>query len=333
MCNQIEQVNSFPVIASVLSPTALAMEISQQYPIGEVIDCTLLRAYVNDGYMLKTQSGKYIIKVYRANWRTESEIRYELEFLFHLHKNGVGVSLPIHKTDGSLIHPVVAPEGQRYIVLYHFADGEKPSPPFSDKQYIHLGKELAKLHKASRTFHTKYQRFELNIQYLLDKPLDAIRPFLQEDIGNLTFLEKLSNTVREHISCLESKGLSKAICHGDVSMDNLHYANNGQITFYDFDSGGPGWSSYDLLGVYMFTKYDKRQSRWDAHVKGYQEVMKLNECDIEALPYLHVMNSIWALGCDATIWAQTSGLWRISKEHLDNRINSLKNWVETEIDR
>ena len=94
MCNQIEQVNSFPAVASVLSPTALAMEISHQYPIGEVIDCTLLRAYVNDVYMLKTQSGKYIIKVFRANWRTESEIRYELEFLFHLHKNGVGVSLP-----------------------------------------------------------------------------------------------------------------------------------------------------------------------------------------------------------------------------------------------
>ncbi|WP_199616423.1 phosphotransferase enzyme family protein [Paenibacillus alkalitolerans] len=272
MKSRLETEKPLPVLASVLSPNALAAEISHAYSIGVISECTLIRAYVNDIYAVKTQSGKYIVKVYRANWRTESELRYELDFLLHLNQCGVGVSLPIPRKDGNLLHQIFAPEGLRYIVLYHFAEGEKPSPPFSDDLYFRLGRELAKLHKASTHFHTQHKR-----------------------------------------------------------LDNLHIADQDRITFYDFDAGGPGWCAYDLLGVYMYTKFDNGQSRWDSHIRGYQEVMKLNDNDIEALPYFHVMNSIWSLGCDATIWANTSGLWRISGERLDNQIINLRKWVDSEI--
>lgn len=332
MNSRLEAQKPFPVLSSVLSPDALEVEIGRTYFIGVITECTLLRAYVNDVYAVKTQSGRFIIKVYRANWRTESELRYELDLLIHLHQCGVGVSLPIHRKDGGLLHPILAPEGLRYIVLYQFAEGKKPSPPFSDDLYFRLGRELAKLHKASTHFKTQHKRFHLDTEYLLDKPLRAIKPYLRERHEDWEFLEKLSEKVRSQIQLIERKGLSRGVCHGDVSLDNLHIDDQDRITFYDFDAGGPGWCAYDLLGVYMYTKFDHRQSRWDSHIRGYQEVMKLNDSDIEALPYLHVMNTIWSLGCDATIWAQTSGLWRISGERLDNQISSLRKWAESEIE-
>lgn len=131
--NRSVTATTFPVLASVLSPDALATEICRAYAIGDSAACTLLRAYVNDVYALNTPSAKYIIKVYRANWRTESEILYELDLLFHLHRSGVGVSLPMAKKDGRLLHSVLAPEGQRLVVLYQCAEGDKPRPPFSDE--------------------------------------------------------------------------------------------------------------------------------------------------------------------------------------------------------
>lgn len=323
--------NNLPVVSSVFSPKALGDEISCVYALGAVTECTLLRSYVNDAYELRTETGRYIIKVYRANWRSESDLRYELDFLLHLDAHGVNVSLPLHKCDGELVHIVKAPEGLRYAVLYYFAEGVKPTKPFSDTLYYHLGQVLGKLHKVSTDFHTDHSRFQLDSDYLINTPLSVLQPFLVDRKDDWTFLLSLSEKTRQKMETLNGK-LNTCVCHGDFTLDNLNISEDGKITLYDFDAGGRGFCAYDLLGVYLFSKYDKRQSRWQSHLQGYKEITQFNESDIESLPYMHVMNVIWGLGCDAATWTQTSGLWRISGEYLNNIMFELRNWVEMEIE-
>ncbi|GEM_PF-4279663 len=64
----------FPATSSLLAPDALLAEIAQAYDIGTLLDCALVRSYVNDVYLLTTTTERYIVKVYRAHWRSFAEI-------------------------------------------------------------------------------------------------------------------------------------------------------------------------------------------------------------------------------------------------------------------
>jgi Ser/Thr protein kinase RdoA (MazF antagonist) len=88
---------------SLLSPEALLAEVGHAYAIAPPVDCALLRSYVNDVYTIATTAGDYILKVYRARWRSWSEIAYELDVLAHLTARGVAVAPAIARRDGRRI--------------------------------------------------------------------------------------------------------------------------------------------------------------------------------------------------------------------------------------
>lgn len=48
------------------------------YPIGKPHSCKLLKRGLNDTYLVETEQGKYILRLYRRGWRTKEEIDFEL---------------------------------------------------------------------------------------------------------------------------------------------------------------------------------------------------------------------------------------------------------------
>ncbi|MBF9255802.1 hypothetical protein I2I11_21060 [Pontibacter sp. 172403-2] len=52
--------------------------------------------------MITTPDGKFVLKVYCLGWRTESEIREELQLLEYLNENGILVSYPVKDRDGNI---------------------------------------------------------------------------------------------------------------------------------------------------------------------------------------------------------------------------------------
>jgi Ser/Thr protein kinase RdoA (MazF antagonist) len=313
----------FPVTYSILASEALQAEVSRAYSIEPLVDCALLRSYVNDVYVLHGAETAYIVKVYRAGWRSWSEIAYELDVLTHLTAKGVPVAPPLPRRDGQLIGTLSAPERTRYMVLFPYAAGVKPTPPFMPDLYHSFGSATARMYNALDDFASPHPRVPLDLAYLLDRPLSALRPLLTHRPDDWRFLVSLADKVRARITSLAEQGLDWGVCHGDLTLDNLHVDKDNGIIFYDFDTGGPGWRAVDPCGVFQ---HWSKAPQWDAFLQGYTEERSFGAADRAAVPYFVAANGIWSMGSHARNWTAWRGLWLIDDEYFDEQLTQWRLW-------
>lgn len=311
-----------PAAYSILSSEALLAEVARAYPIPQPSECVLIRSFVNDVYTIVTPDEQYILKVYRARWRSRAEVAFEMDVLAHLEAKGVAVAGPIARRDGQVIGVLRAPEGVRYAVLFATAPGVKPTPPFTAELYARFGRATAEMHRALDDFASPHGRVVLDLGYLIDRPLAAVRPWLAHRPDDWAFLERHATKVRERIARLAAAGLDWGVCHGDLSLDNLHDSPDGTITFYDFDVGGPGWRASDFYGIFQYQPRD----HWLPFIASYQEVRPLAPIDLAAVPLFVAATGIWDLGTDVTNWTAWSGRWRVTNAYFDRSLAQLRQW-------
>lgn len=60
----------FPITHSILSTGALLSYVQERYDIGDASECKFFNLGLNDTYLLRTSTGKYILRVYRVGWRS-----------------------------------------------------------------------------------------------------------------------------------------------------------------------------------------------------------------------------------------------------------------------
>ncbi len=89
--------NNFPVTFSVLSANALKDCVLSFYDIGPITACKLFYMGLNDTYVVQTVNNTYMLRAYRAGWRTLSDILFEIDMLNHLKYKGLPISTPIAK--------------------------------------------------------------------------------------------------------------------------------------------------------------------------------------------------------------------------------------------
>lgn len=174
---------------SVLASYALASEVTGWYDLPGPAECALLSPGVNDTYRVEAGGHPFILRIYRAGWRTPGEVQWELDLLLHLERAGVGVSVPLKGRDGALVMAVEAPEGTRPAVLFSHAPGKPLQYVAADG--LRYGQAAARLHTAMDTFVTDQPRFRLDWEHLLEEPLRAIRPF-SEWVGNWGYYADLA---------------------------------------------------------------------------------------------------------------------------------------------
>lgn len=314
----------FPATYSLLAANALLAVIIRDYPFVAPTDCTLFRSYANDVYLITGSDSAYILKVYRTDWRTVQEINYEIDLLAHLAQKGIRATAAVRQRDGSVIGTLQALEGPRYYVLYSFAEGDKPAPPFTEELYLRFGQATAQMHEASSDFTSPHRRRPLDLTHFLDQPLEALRPWLANRPTDWQILVKLAEKVRLRITSL-AKNLDWGPCHGDLSLDNLHITTAGEVIFYDFDSGGPGWRASDPYGVYRYARQGT-ETLWPAFLRGYRGVRAFGEADLTAVPYFAAAYSIEQLGHQARNWVRWGGLWLLNDTYIDGQLAALRHW-------
>lgn len=115
------------------------------YDIGTPLKSRFVSNGLNDTYEVVTDIGKFILRIYKHQWRTESEIRFELDLLAYLKDCSMPVSHPIPRRDGEWLTELKAPEGKRYAALFTYADGEGKVDQGTSQSY---GRAVAHLHNA-----------------------------------------------------------------------------------------------------------------------------------------------------------------------------------------
>jgi Ser/Thr protein kinase RdoA (MazF antagonist) len=326
MCRVSPHTNSPPVTHSVLDPAGLAAVVQSCYDIGRAEACTFLKLGLNDTYRVDTATGPFIFRIYRAGWRSWADILYELDLLRHLAASDVQVSLPVATRDGTLLHTVRAPEGERYAVLFTQAPGSvRPPDEQASERY---GRLAGTLHDALDGFATPHARTALDQELLLDTPLARLRPFLAHRVEDGAYLEALADRLRARLSDLVAD-LDHGPCHGDFHWWNLHVAEDDTATLFDFDCCGPGWRSYDIAIYRWGTAHDNAataEENWEAFVRGYTARRPLGAADIAAVSIFVALRHFWVLGMRTEMANLFGSVAMLNEVSLAEHVAFLRDW-------
>ncbi|MGZ9585863.1 phosphotransferase [Paenibacillus marinisediminis] len=285
-----------------MSKEALLSYIKDHYEVGEPISFRYFLRGMNDTYILITNQRRYIFRVYRADRRNDSEIAFELDLLNHLHDCGVNVSVPIARKDGTYISDFLVPEGIKYGVMFSYAEGhEKPIHSVEDS-YL-FGSSVAQLHNAADHFTSEHARGQLDLEHLIEKPLNTIRLHMEHRQEDYDYLYELAMRLKGHIMNHLIEGLEWGLCHGDLHGNtNVAFTDDGKLTHYDFDICGYGWRAYDIAEfrlareIHSGHNLDEVEELWQAFLEGYRAIRGISEQDIQAVPIFVVLRQLWLFG-------------------------------------
>lgn len=280
-----------------MNQETLSAWVAARFGLAPPVKCRLLRAYTNAVYAVASGGEQFALKVYGQGWRTESEVRYEVALLQHLRAKGLRVAAPVVRgRESDAVQHLEDAGKRRYTVLFEYAPGAKPEPPFTPRLYEAFGRAVAQMHTLSDDFTTEHGRTALDLNCLLDEPLALVLPLIGPP-KDRAFLGNVAAQVREKITSLARAGLDWGPIHGDATLDNLHVTPDGEVVLFDFDSGGPGWRAADLQG-WAVRGTDEHAQTWNAFQSGYTAVRALKPSDLAAAPYLTLAWDIWGLKID-----------------------------------
>lgn len=269
------------VYRSLLDPAGLTGLVRRAYGL-DVVGCTLIRSFVNDVYQLATRDARYVLKVYRHGFWSVPEVAWEGELAAYLAGTGVPVARAVPTVAGRYADGLDAPEGVRPYAVWEYVAGHKPQHP-DDDLYRDFGRLVARFHEAAEGFVTALPRRPFDLARTLDEPLAELLPRLAD--RDRTLVAGLAATARERITGYLAAGLDEGICHGDVTLDNVHRTDGG-LVLHDLDLAGARCRAADLYGV-------SATPRWGAFLAGYTAVRAVGERDLAVLPWFRIVQ--WLL--------------------------------------
>jgi Ser/Thr protein kinase RdoA (MazF antagonist) len=270
---------------------------------------------------------KCIFRVYRSNWRSRSDIAYEIDALAHLRNRDVAVSEALRRSDGDYLCTFEAPEGTRHAVLFAFAPGAGLSyDKDGDVLACRYGRGVAEIHNAMDAFATSHQRPPLDLNHLIDAPLRHIKSIMAPRPADWEYLQCLADRLRDAFDKVPLDSLQYGFCHGDLNGWNAHATAAGALTFFDFDCCGPGWRAYDIAVFRWLARVcEKEKERWTAFLRGYREVRELGQVDLDATSLFVGARAIWLLGLHAANSCDWGSGW-IDEPYLNRAMKFLRCW-------
>ena len=288
-----------PVSHSIISPDTIITDILPGYRLEDVSNFRLYSTGFNDTYQINTKTqGMFYFRIYRNSWRSKDDVACELEALDYLQKQGFPAAYPKPYSDGNLYLELEAPEGIRQAALFVLAPGSEPNydedPEEKATQY---GRAVASLHNALTGFSSPHQRFHLDLEHFIHKPLRQIEPFLAQRLDLWEQIKRIAWVIHQRIIALPESSLEWGFCHGDLQGFHHRIAADGKMTFIDFDCGGFGFRAYDLAVFRWCARLkDSEAIWWQPYLRGYLELRQLNEMDLNAIPLFVGCRYIWHMG-------------------------------------
>ncbi|WP_420628286.1 phosphotransferase enzyme family protein [Candidatus Leptofilum sp.] len=302
--------NQIRVMRSFIAADALAELIQAEYNLEGPVRCKLfskmLRTQDNDHYKVTTGNGeKFVVRVYQFDTRLnrqESDYLYEVDWLNYLHEAGLPVSYPVPRADGGLLSSLNAPEGLRYFALFSLAPG-RPMSLKNEEQLFVLGREMARIHLASNDYVPKHERQPMNLEFLVDKPIERIKQYWDKKrADDLEILMISAEEAKEEIEDLLANEIHTPDGWGPIGGDfhnsSVFFTRDNQPTFFNFDLCGLGWRAYDIA-VFLFNTsliHNQSADLSEAFFAGYYSQRQLSENEHAAIAPFLTIRRIWQTG-------------------------------------
>ncbi|MDZ5648255.1 phosphotransferase enzyme family protein [Nitrospirillum sp. BR 11828] len=266
---------------SVMEPDFLAAEVARRYAIAGPVNAFLLYRGMNDVYLVQGAEERYALRVWRKTYRGVDEVATELNFLDYLRQQGFPASAGVRTRDGELYFKLDSPEGPRAIALYDWAPGKKFTERLDIANAERIGALFAQMHlhgiayNGGRPFPTdNLVRFKVTVPALLNFVYD--RP---DDLRDYAII---SERLAQRLIDIRSDDVPMGICHCDFHSSNVHVADDGRITFLDFDGTGEDYLMQDVKNfVWGNLFYGFSESYGEAFERGYETVRPFTKAEKE----------------------------------------------------
>jgi Ser/Thr protein kinase RdoA (MazF antagonist) len=283
-----------PVTYSLVSARALQEQFLPLYALPAGTTVSLLAQGMHDTYLVTAPAAKSILRIYRAGWKTFAQVEAELAVLLSLQAQGLPVAYPIADARGTFVHRFTGPEGERYAVLFAYAEGEQIHA-LTPAQAVLFGRYLGQMHVLTQGRREVALGREYSAGRILEETRRAIHAVLPAHREAQGQLERIGELLDGRLTPAVLNALKTGICHGDPHHENLFIEPaTGRVTMFDFDFSGNGPLLYDL-GCFCF--YERpRQANIAAFLEGYAGAMPLNGAERELVPCFTVLMRLFHLG-------------------------------------
>ena len=312
-----------------IGPQVLLREVLPLYSIGSKPVCRLHHRGLNQTYLVTSGRDRYVLRVYTPGWRTRNEIEFELDVLEFLRDRGLPVCAPLLTTRARRIVTVQAKDGRRYAALFPYAWGRPAEHTLSREQARKLGFTVVAIHCALDEFRTRFRRPELNLQFLLDRPLRLVRSFYPDRRPETSYLEKQTEKLKEAIQNLKlpKKAPAFGVCIGDVHGGNAHFSKSGDPALFDFDQCGYGWRAFEIA-KFIHASRIRRVSKASISEfqAGYQAVRCFDKAELAAIPHFMSIAAIWQMGIHASAVGSVLPRSWMNDRWLSERLRQLRDY-------
>jgi Ser/Thr protein kinase RdoA (MazF antagonist) len=315
----------FPVTNSNLSAIYLALFLQGQYALSKDTKCQLIKAGINDTYLVTDHLAKFVFRVYSFNWRTHTEVAAEVNLLGTLKRNNLAVSYPLPDKENNFIQILNAPEGDRFAVLFSYADGQK-SHIISEEVHFQIGQLMAQIHEVTNG--QTIERVRYTPQAMLIDSFKKITDFLSADTEEFKFMLSAQKYLLNEWEQADTFQIRQGIVHLDIWFDNLNVTDTNKVTIFDFDFCGNGWLcldiAYYILQLHNIEKYEAKdyQPKVDSFMKGYESITPISNEEKRLIPVLGVSLYFFYLGIQCQRYDNWSNSF-LNESYLKRFINGL----------
>jgi Ser/Thr protein kinase RdoA (MazF antagonist) len=261
----------------------------------------LINVSENATYLVEAPGGyKSILRIHRENYHSHRAIECELAWLealdaekvvttpgYYIGKNGDPIQQG--RVDGL--------DDPRYIVLFHFVEGDAPDESGDmTSGYEELGAIAARCHEHVLRWKKpdNFERLTWDVDAVFgDTPTwGDWRDAPEVDDTFKPVLEEVEATIRTRLSTFGKSSDRFNLIHADMRLANL-LIDSSRTRLIDFDDCGWGWFLYDFAAAISFIEDDPRipdlKAAW---VRGYRSVRTMSageEAEIDTFVMLRRM--------------------------------------------
>ena len=300
--------------------------ISQNYDTQAVKSCVFYVYGLHDNYLIQTKDEQFFVRIYRGSWRSAEEINFELELLSFLGSKKQPVPTPLRTKKNDFSFEINCPEGKRRVAVFTYAEGVPPDQNTTEEHIKLLGRTVAKLHNESQHFQSDFKREALSLEFLVDRSLQVIKPFLNKSQSD--YLTSVKTVIETNLAELESDESSQVVCVGDVNLTNFHLTKDNKITLFDFDQCGYGQRAFEIGKFFSSIHFhESKEIVKQAFLQGYEEVHKLRVVEKKAIPYYELASVIWVMSIRVDN-ADKVGHSALDSSYWSRRIGIIEEMVE-----
>lgn len=227
-------------------------------------------------FQFKNDHGKtQILRLSDPTFRTLSEVVAELNFVAHLHADGVPVAPAIPNVQGELAIELASKNGLFVCSSVGYAEGitvNETSRHWTNDFFEAWGRNLALIHESSSRYKPSIGplRWNWKNEVLFRQAEDLIPP---DDFGSRIEMEELFNQCER----LETSSEEFGLIHADHAPQNFMYdAETNRVTAFDFGNCCYHWFISDLaISLSTIRRKPNRNSIKQSLLKGYSSIRSL----------------------------------------------------------